>query len=833
VVSAATLAALETRGDLHGVAAGLLLAGEIDRADGYLSRSPPSVAVDADRAAVLIERGKVLEALAALDGVLARAPALPQALFNRALVLRQMGLRLAAAEAFDKVAALEEEGWRDEARKVADAQRSREQWRQAAWNGAVAAGHAMAVEGRLPDAMVVDASPDCIRHFFYHAVRMAPTPERVGSLAPIACRLDARAGGHTLSDLVVRAAANRNPARGAWAATYGRLLDRSDALSDEDKERYIAALRAAGEDDMLFGALVLSDRASAHADELERIATAAHDPWLSTVALWHRADAQLSRGDRQGAVSTLRQAITRYAGEPVAWPLAKLASMLTWLLVNDGRTAEGRSVALQGLRLGRRSAPEMMNNFLFRLADIGRIEGDASSAAAFGREAELVDPNDCAVVSATHTVLAEVRARALDVQGLDAELVGAAKCHPPMTPQLADLIVSSVRMGGHPPGEGSVLADLAAARSHLPPASRMFADVVEARRLYVDDPAAGEARAARVLLEAHPAAVHDVGALQAEVYARLTLAIGAATAGNGDEALAQIAAGALRSDASSAVSGCALGLAVDGDRELAVTRGASGPVSLHLTTRASAALTPDATVAREAAARFAGCPTVRVYALPPVRGMAGALPADIAWAYVSAPAVLSPAGAAPRRVVVSEPVPPADLALPGLDGWGPPPEGVAWLHGPEATPSAVLGAFSTATEISVQAHGMVDSTESATAFIALSPEGGGRYALTADDLRADSFRAHPVVVLAACHAARSAGHEVDSWSLPAAFVRAGARAVLASPREIRAAQAGPFFDGVMSRIRAGAAPSVALRDERASWLARDPNSPVGDVVDFE
>jgi hypothetical protein len=57
--------------------------------------------------------------------------------------------------------------------------------------------------------------------------------------------------------------------------------------------------------------------------------------------------------------------------------------------------------------------------------------------------------------------------------------------------------------------------------------------------------------------------------------------------------------------------------------------------------------------------------------------------------------------------------------------------------------------------------------------------------------------------------------------------------VLASPREIRAAQAGPFFDGVMSRIRAGAAPSVALRDERASWLARDPNSPVGDVVDFE
>ena len=87
-------------------------------------------------------------------------------------------------------------------------------------------------------------------------------------------------------------------------------------------------------------------------------------------------------------------------------------------------------------------------------------------------------------------MLADARARALDVDGLDAALAGAMRCHPPMSSLLADLTVSSLRMGGHPPGGGTLLADLDAAHDKFPPGDRALSDVIAARRLYVDDPQA-------------------------------------------------------------------------------------------------------------------------------------------------------------------------------------------------------------------------------------------------------------------------------------------------------------------------------------------------------
>jgi tetratricopeptide (TPR) repeat protein len=123
-VPLAVLAALEAKGDLHGVAAGLVLSGDDARAESYLARAGASVDVDADRAAVLLDRGEVAQALDALDAVLAKAPSHPQALFNRALSLRDLGLELAAAEAFDKAVALGEKGWAVEAKAQATALRA-------------------------------------------------------------------------------------------------------------------------------------------------------------------------------------------------------------------------------------------------------------------------------------------------------------------------------------------------------------------------------------------------------------------------------------------------------------------------------------------------------------------------------------------------------------------------------------------------------------------------------------------------------------------------------------------------------------------------------------
>jgi hypothetical protein len=138
-----------------------------------------------------------------------------------------------------------------------------------------------------------------------------------------------------------------------------------------------------------------------------------------------------------------------------------------------------------------------------------------------------------------------------------------------------------------------------------------------------------------------------------------------------------------------------------------------------------------------------------------------------------------------------------------------------------------------ATEVEIHAHGFVDATQSSASILALSPDERGRYALSVSDLEGAHLEGRPVVVLGACHAARTARYLHASWSLPVALVRAGARAVFGSPEEIRDADARPFFDAVLSAVRTGAEPAVALRDERSKWLARDGASWVKDVIAFE
>jgi hypothetical protein len=58
----------------------------------------------------------------------------------------------------------------------------------------------------------------------------------------------------------------------------------------------------------------------------------------------------------------------------------------------------------------------------------------------------------------------------------------------------------------------------------------------------------------------------------------------------------------------------------------------------------------------------------------------------------------------------------------------------------------------------------------------------------------------------------------DPLSLPAAFITAGARGVLAATVEIPDLEAQDFFNAVRERMRSGATPAVALREERMRWL---------------
>lgn len=114
-VSLRALAALEERGDLHGIAAAYLVRGELHQAADFLSRSPPSLDRNNDRAVLAMATGDWRDALELLEGVLRQAPDHPQALWNRALVLRALGRPLQAAEAFEAVARRGEPGWSEEA----------------------------------------------------------------------------------------------------------------------------------------------------------------------------------------------------------------------------------------------------------------------------------------------------------------------------------------------------------------------------------------------------------------------------------------------------------------------------------------------------------------------------------------------------------------------------------------------------------------------------------------------------------------------------------------------------------------------------------------------
>ena len=114
----------------------------------------------------------------------------------------------------------------------------------------------------------------------------------------------------------------------------------------------------------------------------------------------------------------------------------------------------------------------------------------------------------------------------------------------------------------------------------------------------------------------------------------------------------------------------------------------------------------------------------------------------------------------------------------------------------------------------------VDLAVADASFLALSPGADGTWSLTAGAVRKARLRAAPVVVLAACRAAVVAPFQHARWSLPDAFLAAGARAVIAPAVDIPDAEAGPFFDQIRARILGGEAPAVAVAAVRAAAVAR-------------
>jgi cellulose synthase operon protein C len=267
---------------------------------------------------------------------------------------------------------------------------------------------------------------------------------------------------------------------------------------------------------------------------------------------------------------------------------------------------------------------------------------------------------------------------------------------------------------------------------------------------------------------------------------------------------------------------------VDSERTLLIALGGSMELTGHSDQSRRQRLPQrlDGLVPERLLAALRSCEKVEVLARPPLHGRAGLLPPDMAWSYLTrttAPRRPTQAGSAVHLVVsVAEVEPPKGLALKRLNTWTPSfgqEEQPLMLSGDRATPSRVLSAMRTATEIDLVAHGVINADADAS-YLLLAPEQDGQE-LGALEVAAASLEGAPFVVLAACHGAHTMYSLDVPFSLPAAFIQAGARGVLAATEEIPDLDAGRFFNAIREHIRSGMPPALALRHERMRWLQSD------------
>lgn len=829
------LARLEEQQDFQGLAAAHLLQGAPALAERRLAQAGDTPDVYSDRAALALERQAVAEAVTLTERALRAAPGHPQALWNRALALRALGLTLSAAEDFDAVAARGEPGWSGEARQRADPERQRAVERRRRWEAVDRNGREM-VSGGAPFTVPENGElQGYSRLLFYDAVRAAPTRARVEGLLPIAVQLDQHFGGDVLQRYVRRVVAADFSARAPLAEAYGRLATGQLRLDRPGAEDLLKRIRAAGQEDLELGALVFTGREVMEAGRFRTLAERSGDPWFQVMGAHVEGDALASRGELYAAETRLLSALRACSEARMDFRCVRLELSLAGLYLRLHRLEEAQRHAGDGLKLARsRNEWALESALLGQLGEVSGFQEAFAVGRAYLREMLLRRPDDCETQRYVHRELAAMAMLELDPATMAAEAKQIPTCGRRLDLKALHVLSNVARLGLAPEAAGRLQEELAALRAipTTPPAELALADHMEGRATIERDPAAGRALLERSIAKARALPRWDAGGRKAQAYSYAVLAIEAGRRRAFGEALQRIADDLGVQDS----GGCVLGIAADAERIVLAVRGARGDAWGLNQTRTSLKIDPATLVPAEIAARLEGCPRVDVLAQPPVQGLPRILPPGIAWGYrLSGRQPAAGAGAArPQRLVVSGVEPPPSLGLKPLRTWDADagPSGVH-LRGPEATPSRVLKEMAGATEIEFHVHGQTDWEQVDTAHLVLSPDQDGRYLLGGNEIRDRPLRQAPLVILAACEAGATLPWQHEGWSLPAAFLQAGARAVLASPSKIDDRQAGPFFDAIREQVRTGVAPANALQAERARWLAQDRESWTQDVLLFE
>jgi hypothetical protein len=824
-----TLAAMREKGDLLGMSALYAAYGQGELALATLKGQPNTVEVDAQRGMAHLVARQPAEALRMLDSVLERSPRHAQALWNRALALQELRLTMLAAVAFDEVARLGEPGWADEARTRAERLRGEGRGRFDGWKDTCGHGEKL-VAGDAVEPSSLGRGTPVNRLYFYDAVRSATSDAQLEHLRKVAADLDAAAPGSRLVgyvDEVRRALPRRRP----LAQQYAKL--RAGRLSADEARRLLAELQAQPFPDLLVGAIIhasgpLSEGTRAYLPVLRRAADATREPWFRMLAEEELARDALAEGNPSEAVSLLRSAARNCPSDAVTYRCLGVTLELSKAYAALGQLDEAWQTAQRGwaeARSQREWAKEL--ELIQVLAQLAQYRNDFAMARAFLEESVAHAFGDKRVERRAREHLAALELFRLRFDKARGELDRALDTGLPPTLSGAFFLADLARVKGHARDAAALEAALPRRGSDLPEGQRAFAQHILGRFTLAQPGGRAEGRR---LLEA---ALRDAGAIlarrpeepyakRARAYSYTSLILDDGQARDFAQALARFA----EELGAPVPERCALAITEDGDRTLLVMRDADGRLEGQYQEKRTSRLGKSlkGVVPESFVAALGRCAEVEVLARAPLRGRSGLLPEGMAWHYRSrgGPPPAPPTGIPGRYLVVAN----VDLAQgETLNYWKPafdgddqraPSSRQVLLSGARATPSAVLREMQDATEVDIATHGSVDAADDASALLLAPGAEGDR--LTSAAIERSALRGAPLIILAACRGGQPAPVLHEAQSLPGAFIRAGARSVIAATEEITDLEASRFFARVRTRVRAGATPAVAVRDERLEWL---------------
>jgi hypothetical protein len=847
----ATMTALEAAGDSYALGVAHLAQGEIYQARKALNDAGDRPDVQSDLVALEIEAGEPEAALIRLDKLLEKSPNDPRANWNRALALQALGLDLAAAGAFDKVADADEPGWGAEARSRAYALRRRVQDELDTWHQIYASGDLMLGGGPPINRYLAQLRPGPARLLFYAALASAESSEQAKRLKPYAKTLDELAADenqsleHQVDAVAAQDFVKRKPLAKTFQVLYKGITDEEGpAAVPAERDRLSKQIAEAIDEfpDIELAVLTAKNTFDAPLEPYKHARRAwLPDPWYEINEELLQAEFEFTQQvDYSAAELRLRQARSqpRCRAPGLGYVCLGLDTDLVQMLTVLGRLSEAESLDKRDLARAHAIREYGLEGFFYEIAaNTYRVARSIPLCRAYLEETMERGGSSKQVAMEVHLFLADAEMLEVHTQRSLEELKLATQIKPVPPLIAAQINIEAFRRMGDEKLAKQARDFLAVSeKSARRPEEKPFAKYLEAMLETSLEPA--RTKYLDALAESERLAPVSEEARKISSFVRMELAFNAAQAGGHHE---DVVAWLARDLGVVPPEHCVLAMANDSGRVVAT---ALGPDKTATSWIDLGRPDDEVDLPREFPTTLLealhGCEVVDVLARAPLHGRSRLLPPELAWRHRAGtrkdespdahPAVLTP-----KRLVVYDTQPPSSLELPHLATWS--IEGhlgdASVLRGPDATPTKVLAQMENATEVEIHAHGFVDMAKSEASMIALSPEAGGRYALTVPLIRAHHLRGHPVVLLAACRGAVGGSAHHKAWSLPAAFIEAGARAVFASSSDVPDAEGSQFFGALLERIRGGANPAVALRDERVEWLRRDPKSWVQDVVLFQ